>query len=117
MYDQRVACGWKSDEVPSYVEFAKKGKRVFYWVVSHAESIKQTRTKPGQVLARAVVDWENLLEIHAKAYPKVGEPLHNPADPRPDSMLRKLPRWRTRRRKSGWRRENRPGDASSPSVI
>jgi hypothetical protein len=32
-YEQRVACGWRAEEVPENVEKAKKGDRMFYWVV------------------------------------------------------------------------------------
>lgn len=33
LYDQRVACGWRAEEVPEYVEAAKQGNKIFYWVV------------------------------------------------------------------------------------
>lgn len=34
MYQQRVACGWRAEEVPDWVEDAKKGGKLFYWIVS-----------------------------------------------------------------------------------
>jgi hypothetical protein len=34
LYEQRVACGWRSEEVPLYIEAARKGEKVFYWAVS-----------------------------------------------------------------------------------
>jgi hypothetical protein len=33
MHDQRVACGWRADEVLSWAESARKGGKWFYWVV------------------------------------------------------------------------------------
>ena len=33
LYDQRVACGWRSEEVASYAKEGEKGGKVFYWIV------------------------------------------------------------------------------------
>ncbi|KAH8681578.1 hypothetical protein BX600DRAFT_26435 [Xylariales sp. PMI_506] len=54
MYDQRVACGWRAEEVPAWVESAKSGKRIFYWVI----------------LTDKAVGRNEMLEMHLKAYPK-----------------------------------------------
>ncbi|KAL7627673.1 hypothetical protein AAE478_001866 [Parahypoxylon ruwenzoriense] len=54
MYDQRVACGWRSDEVPSWVEAAKKGGKIFYWVA----------------FSDTLPDRDQLIQKHVEAYPK-----------------------------------------------
>jgi len=36
---QRVACGWRWDEIPDWVEKCKKGKMMVYWLVSLAHGI------------------------------------------------------------------------------
>ncbi|KAI0132248.1 hypothetical protein BJ170DRAFT_238180 [Xylariales sp. AK1849] len=54
LYDQRVACGWRAEEVPSWVESAKNGGKIFYWVN----------------LVDAVQDRDTLIDTHIKAYPK-----------------------------------------------
>ncbi|KAJ3560753.1 hypothetical protein NPX13_g9198 [Xylaria arbuscula] len=40
MHDQRVACGWRADEVPEWVKSAKIGGRMFYW--AEAELLRDT---------------------------------------------------------------------------
>ncbi|KAI1776959.1 hypothetical protein F4818DRAFT_412396 [Hypoxylon cercidicola] len=62
MYDQRVACGWRADEVTSWVEEAKKGGKIFYWV-----------------LLSDVLDREKLMEKHTETYPKEATPLKDTA--------------------------------------
>lgn len=34
MYEQRVACGWRIDEVPEWKEKQLQGTKFLYWVVS-----------------------------------------------------------------------------------
>ncbi|KAI1503974.1 hypothetical protein F5X99DRAFT_374043 [Biscogniauxia marginata] len=63
MYDQRVACGWRSDEVPSWVESAKSGGKIFYWII-----FSDTLTDRGE-----------LEQKHAVAYPKESTPLRDTA--------------------------------------
>ncbi|CAJ2513549.1 Uu.00g016680.m01.CDS01 [Anthostomella pinea] len=63
MYDQRVACGWRADEVASWVEYAKKGGRIFYWVL----------------FSDALPDREVLLKKHVEDYPKEAQPLRDTA--------------------------------------
>lgn len=33
MFDQRVACGWKSEEVEQWPEMSAKGMKALYWIV------------------------------------------------------------------------------------
>ncbi|KAI1342391.1 hypothetical protein F5Y15DRAFT_372578 [Xylariaceae sp. FL0016] len=71
MYEQRVACGWRADEIESWVEFAKRGGRIFYWAI----------------LADAVPEREKLLSRHTEAYPKEITTLRDTA-----SEIRLVPR-------------------------
>lgn len=63
MYDQRVACGWRADEIPQWVDAAKKGEKLFYWAV----------------FSDAVPDREALIKKHVEAYPKEAIPLKETA--------------------------------------
>ncbi|KAI1409578.1 hypothetical protein F5Y13DRAFT_88807 [Hypoxylon sp. FL1857] len=63
LYDQRVACGWRADEVPSWVDAAKKGGRMFYWAL----------------FSDALPDREKLIKQHIEAYPKESIPLRDTA--------------------------------------
>ncbi|KAK5628528.1 hypothetical protein RRF57_004243 [Xylaria bambusicola] len=63
MHDQRVACGWRADEVPEWVESAKRGGKMFYWVV----------------LAEDVPNRNTLLAQHIATQPKEAEPLRDTA--------------------------------------
>ncbi|KAI1481625.1 hypothetical protein K445DRAFT_313817 [Daldinia sp. EC12] len=63
MYDQRVACGWRADEVQSWIESAKKGGKIFYWVL----------------LSDTLPDRGKVLEQHTSAYPKEAHPLKDTA--------------------------------------
>lgn len=40
MYLQRLACGWRSDEIQKWAELGRAGKKTLYWIVS---SITQSR--------------------------------------------------------------------------
>lgn len=33
MYDQRIACGWRANEVPDWKDSQLKGGKAMYWVV------------------------------------------------------------------------------------
>lgn len=46
MYLQRVACGWRSDEIQRWVELGKSGQKTLYWIVRRANLLIQ-RCKPG----------------------------------------------------------------------
>ncbi|KAI0815814.1 hypothetical protein GGR55DRAFT_686553 [Xylaria sp. FL0064] len=63
LHDQRVACGWRADEVPEWVESAKRGGKVFYWAV----------------LAEHVPNRNTLLAQHVAAHPNEAEPLRDTA--------------------------------------
>ncbi|KAF2971532.1 hypothetical protein GQX73_g1934 [Xylaria multiplex] len=63
MHDQRVACGWRADEVLEWAESAKRGGKTFYWAV----------------LAQDVPNRNELLAQHIAAYPKESEPLRDTA--------------------------------------
>jgi hypothetical protein len=39
VYLQRVACGWKWEEVPQWVEKCKEGKMMLYWLVSRSPTV------------------------------------------------------------------------------
>lgn len=36
MFDQRVACGWRSDEVQSWIEHSNQGTMNLYWLASYS---------------------------------------------------------------------------------
>ncbi|KAI1430357.1 hypothetical protein F5Y12DRAFT_709370 [Xylaria sp. FL1777] len=63
MHDQRVACGWRANEVPEWVDSAKRGGKMFYWAV----------------LAEDVPNRNTLLAQHIAAHPKETEPLRDTA--------------------------------------
>lgn len=86
MHEQRIACGWGAERVPSYVEWASNGTNIFYWVVSYYSlnlttfmsvvqwllSVRRsTRTERLQVLADELPEREKLLAKHIAKYPKV----------------------------------------------
>ncbi|KAI0152456.1 hypothetical protein F4776DRAFT_659381 [Hypoxylon sp. NC0597] len=80
LYDQRVACGWRADEVPSWVDAAKKGGRMFYWAL----------------FSDTLPDREKLIKQHTEAYPKESSPLRDTAAeirlvPRQPTMIEFLP--------------------------
>lgn len=35
MYLQRLACGWRSDEIQKWVELGRAGKKTLYWIVGY----------------------------------------------------------------------------------
>lgn len=35
MYLQRLACGWRSDEIQQWVELGRDGAKTLYWIVSN----------------------------------------------------------------------------------
>ncbi|KAI8959006.1 hypothetical protein F5Y11DRAFT_334428 [Daldinia sp. FL1419] len=80
MYDQRVACGWRANEVQSWVEAAQKGGKIFYWVI----------------LSDAFPDREKVLGQHTSAYPKEANLLRDTAAevrlvPRQPTMMEFVP--------------------------
>lgn len=38
-YQQRVACGWRSEEVEKWVAMSKAGTKTLYWLVSKAAGV------------------------------------------------------------------------------
>lgn len=56
MYLQRLACGWRSDEIQRWVELGKSGQKTLYWIVSssmihrrmHTRISKHESTGPGR---------------------------------------------------------------------
>ncbi|PNH63317.1 hypothetical protein VD0001_g9179 [Verticillium dahliae] len=63
MFEQRVACGWRSDEVVEWREKQLEGGKVLYWVV----------------LADAIPGREKLLSDHLTTYPMEATPLRDTA--------------------------------------
>lgn len=53
-YLQRVACGWRQEEVPDWIEKCKEGKQVLYWLV----------------LSDTVPDRDALIVRHIDKYPQ-----------------------------------------------
>ncbi|KAI5868441.1 hypothetical protein GGS23DRAFT_30907 [Durotheca rogersii] len=76
LYDQRVACGWRSDEVPLWVESAKKGGKIFFWIV----------------LSDALPDRERVVQKFVKASPRESASLRDTA-----AEVRLVPRQPTMR--------------------
>ncbi|KAI1102284.1 hypothetical protein F4804DRAFT_313593 [Jackrogersella minutella] len=80
MYDQRVACGWRANEVPMWVDDAKKGGKIFYWAL----------------LSDTVPDREVLIKKHTQAFPEESTPLRDTATnirlvPRQPTMVDFIP--------------------------
>ncbi|KAH7031210.1 uncharacterized protein B0I36DRAFT_323423 [Microdochium trichocladiopsis] len=71
LYVQRVACGWREEEVPQYVESAKQGGKIFYWVV----------------LSDNLPDRDAVLQRHSERYPTEATPLRDSAQ-----LIRGVPR-------------------------
>lgn len=46
LYEQRIACGWRADEVPSYVESAEKAGKMFFWVVGNFDVFQNILVMP-----------------------------------------------------------------------
>ncbi|KAH9903968.1 hypothetical protein F4778DRAFT_74258 [Xylariomycetidae sp. FL2044] len=67
MYDQRVACGWRQNEVPLYIEGAKRSTKMMYWVV----------------FAKDLPDREQLIQRHTATYPDEACPLRDTASEGP----------------------------------
>ncbi|KAI1386469.1 uncharacterized protein F4822DRAFT_317060 [Hypoxylon trugodes] len=63
LYEQRIACGWRAEEVPSWIEEAKKGGKIFYWAL----------------FSDALPEREKLIETHIETYPKESTPLRDTA--------------------------------------
>ncbi|POS81129.1 hypothetical protein DHEL01_v200496 [Diaporthe helianthi] len=59
MYLQRVACGWRSDEVQRWVELGKAGQKTLYWIL----------------LAEDLSDRETLTSKHTAEFPKESAPI------------------------------------------
>ncbi|KAI1393349.1 uncharacterized protein F4822DRAFT_9312 [Hypoxylon trugodes] len=64
LYEQRLACGWDAEEVPSFVESVKQGEKVFYWIV----------------LADEVPERGAYLTQHIAKYSKEASPLTDTTD-------------------------------------
>ncbi|KAI2637173.1 hypothetical protein GGS26DRAFT_547602 [Hypomontagnella submonticulosa] len=80
MYDQRIACGWRAEEVPDWIEAAKRGGKIFYWAL----------------LSDAVPDRDDIIKKHVEAYPKESSPLKDTAAqvrlvPRQPTMVEFIP--------------------------
>lgn len=45
MHDQRVACGWRIEEVPQWKEKQLKGIKFLYWIVSQPVHSKPAKHK------------------------------------------------------------------------
>lgn len=50
MYDQRVACGWRTDEVAEWKQKQLRGTKVHYWIVR----VPRWPPKRGEVLTEFV---------------------------------------------------------------
>ncbi|KAF5644412.1 hypothetical protein F25303_6010 [Fusarium sp. NRRL 25303] len=64
MYDQRVACGWRHEEVTEWKDKMLKGQKFLYWII----------------LADDLERREDLLAIHTNQYPKEAEDLLDTAN-------------------------------------
>jgi len=59
MYDQRVACGWRADELPEWKEKQIKGTKFLYWTAIRDD----------------FPDKEKLLQRHVERYPTESKPV------------------------------------------
>ncbi|KZF20552.1 hypothetical protein L228DRAFT_269856 [Xylona heveae TC161] len=64
MYDQRVACGWRHDEVKTWKDKVLAGKKFLYWVV----------------LADGFKERNESVEKHLRRYPNESGELHDTAE-------------------------------------
>lgn len=78
MFLQRLACGWRSDEVrEKWTTLGREGKKTTYWVVCTglilpmATIFHTTDSVALQVLRDDFPDREKLLAQHIAGYPKV----------------------------------------------
>ncbi|KAJ9136483.1 hypothetical protein NKR23_g9851 [Pleurostoma richardsiae] len=77
MYAQRLACGWRSDEVQKWRDLTAKGTKMLYWAV----------------LGDGMPNKDELLSKHIVKYPKESTPIHDTASthwllPRPETARR-----------------------------
>ncbi|KAI3402098.1 hypothetical protein diail_27 [Diaporthe ilicicola] len=63
MYLQRLACGWRSDEIQRWVELGRAGDKTLYWIV----------------LAEDLSDRETLTSQHIAKYPQESVPITDTA--------------------------------------
>lgn len=78
MYLQRLACGWRSDEIQKWVDLGRAGNKTLYWIVSSAASSRKCAdhrsladSKNRQVLVGDLPDREKLSSQHIAEYPQV----------------------------------------------
>lgn len=77
MYLQRLACGWRSDEIQKWVELGKAGQKTLYWIVSGLlpyDKVWTTvllLTTDQQALAEDLSDREALSTQHIAKNPQV----------------------------------------------
>lgn len=76
MYLQRLACGWRSDEVQRWVELGKAGQKTLYWVVSRTNPLIQGHrprllNTNQQLLAEELSDRQALSSKHVAKFPQV----------------------------------------------
>jgi len=81
MHRQRIACGWRVDEVEKWQAMSRRGTKVLYWIVSRLSGsgvdtvMRQSLTMvSGQALALDCMDRDGLLLKHTTKYPKVKYP-------------------------------------------
>lgn len=77
MYLQRLACGWRSDEIQKWVGLGRAGRKTLYWIVSvhlTCEMVQTTvilLTTDQQALAEDLSDREALSTQHIAKNPQV----------------------------------------------
>lgn len=77
MYLQRLACGWRSDEIQKWVELGRAGQKTLYWIVSvlficqRVQTTVILLTADQQGLAEDLSDREALSAQHIAKNPQV----------------------------------------------
>lgn len=77
MYLQRLACGWRSDEIQKWVELGRAGQKTLYWIVSGILPSEKVQTPvlllttDQQALAEDLSDREALNAQHIAKNPQV----------------------------------------------
>lgn len=87
LYDQRIACGWKSDLVEEkWRHLQREGKMAIHWVVRRLSPLLrvsplhlQPNYLPPQILSPEDPQNESKLQSHVTAYPNEVTPLHDTA--------------------------------------
>lgn len=74
---QRIACGWRSDEVPDWAEQSKQGTINLYWLVIHfpISPLAIPKLTTSQIPSPSLPNHNAILTSHHTSYPSESVPL------------------------------------------